>query len=131
MFTPSTIKALRLLIKGGQRLRLNIFTWDDASSKVGITKSKLTWLIVLFTEFYLWAQCVFETYQLITLAGDPSEPFENYMKLFFQWSTRIFGMIPQIDSYLYGPNKATFFNQVLELDRRFKRKSYSVYSAIL
>ena len=115
-----TLKAVRLLIRGGQKLRLNVFVWDDHAGQVVITESQITWTIVILTEFYLWGQFVFEVYQLINLASDPSEPFPNYMKLILQCSTRFFAMIPQIDSLFYGKNKATFVNQVFELDKRFR-----------
>ena len=113
------MKALGLLIRGGQKLRLSVFVWDDHSGQVGITKSIVTWFIVILTELYLCGQFVFEVYQLITLANDPSEPFSNYIKLVLQWSTRFFAMIIQIDSLFYGKDKATFVNQIFELDRRF------------
>ena len=116
-----TLKAVRLLIKGGQKLRLNVFMWDDHSGQVGITKCPLLpgSSSPSLNSICMDSLCLLEVYRLMTLAGDPSERFPNYMKLVLQWSTRFFAMIPQIDSLFYGKNKATFVDQVFELDKRF------------
>ena len=122
MLSDFTLKGLKFLIKGGQRLRVSVYGWDDSSGQVVISKSKLTWTIVVLTVLYLMGQAVFETYQLVHLAGDPNEPFENYMKMVVQWSTRLLAVVIQFDSFMYGENKKTFANQILLLNGKFKGK---------
>ena len=122
MLSKFTLRCTRYLIKGAQKLRISLFAWDDAIGQVEMTNSKLTWLVVVLMQFYLFGQFMFEVCQLCRLAGDPTEPLSNYMKLLMQWLTRSLGMIITVDSIFYGKNKAVFMNQILLLNRKFSGK---------
>ena len=126
MLSDFTLKGLKFFIQGGQRLRVSIYAWDDPTNQVVISKSKLTWTIVVLTEFYILSQGVFETCQLFLLADDPKEPFVNYMKLVVMFSSRMVSVLFQIDSLIYGDNKKTFINQILLLNKKFKGKGNGV-----
>ena len=130
MLSKFTLRCIKYLIKGGEKLRISLFTWDDNTGQLHITKSKLTWFTVVLMQFYLFGQSLFEMRQLWTLAGDPDEPISNYMKLVMQWMTRSFGMIITIESIFYGENKAVFMNQIIMLDKKFRGKSNSVQKTL-
>ena len=119
MISDTTLKYWRWYIRGGEWLRISVFTWDK-SLGFGITKSKLTWFIVITLQAYLLMQFCFEVSQLYSFAGDPTEPLPNYMKLLSQCITRVVGTLVTVDVCLYGKNKAAFINQIILLNKRFK-----------
>ena len=120
MLSDFTLAGFRFVIKGGQRLRVTVFDWDDNAGKIIITESNRTWVTVVLTLLYLLGQAAFEIRQLFNLARDPKEPFEDYMKLIIQFATRLMAILMQIESMAYGESAVEFVNQILRLNNKIK-----------
>ena len=124
MLSKHTLTCIKCFMKGGQKLRISLFTWNDARRQLELLKSRFTWFMIVLMQFYLFGQFIFEAHQLWRFAGDPSEPISNYMKLVMQWLTRSMGMVITMDCILYGKSKVVLLNQILRLNGKFIGKSF-------